>query len=427
MSQGIPPVRELSSQQRRCNLLLWLYRTTLCTPFSTQQSEGLDQINGVDITTLDGDLAQVRREIHKQHHLEIDARFHVQGKALDQRLCLLQALRRGLRSSPAFIDDYFKPWLNQQLTQYSTLASSCEKDRLTSLIERCESELEQEFTPRDRLFLQLYIPWCLLQNAQGHYVTFTAQQQQWLHIKPEFRAANILYDQLQPACGNPSRSEDRDFFILLLTLLQQHRHDSSGSELDQRLMHAVKHLIASFQDVSGMTFSSDEGLFRQLFAHLGPMIERCKFAIGIENQLQNEVERMYPRLMRTTREALASFAAQYQITLSEAEVGLIAVIFGAWLMQGNALQEKQILLLTDHNSELEHAVEQQIREATLIPLNIKYQTLAAFHQYGAPSGVAMIVTPYATKTTDADPLVIHTQLPLAKDQRKRIRSLLEAR
>ncbi|MCZ7024079.1 stationary phase inducible protein CsiE, partial [Salmonella enterica subsp. enterica] len=91
-----------------------------------------------------------------------------------------------------------------------------------------------------------------------------------------------------------------------------------------------------------------------------------------------------------------------------------AITFGAWLMQGNALQEKQILLLTHNNPELEEAVEQQIREATLLPLNIKYQTLTDFYKFGAPSGVAMIVTPYATRSTDADPLVIHTQLPLAK-------------
>jgi hypothetical protein len=90
------------------------------------------------------------------------------------------------------------------------------------------------------------------------------------------------------------------------------------------------------------------------------------------------------------------------------------------------LQEKQILLLTDADAELEQAVEQQIREATLIPLNIKYQTLDDFHQQGAPSGVAMIVTPYPTQTIDADPLIIFTQLPLTKEERKRIRSLLEA-
>jgi len=135
---------------------------------------------------------------------------------------------------------------------------------------------------------------------------------------------------------------------------------------------------------------------------------------------------MYPRLVRTTREALEDFQDEYQIHLSEEEIGLVAVTFGAWLMQGNALHEKQILLLTYNNPPLEEAVEQRIREATLLPLNIQYQTLEEFQKHGAPDGVAMIVTPYATRITDADPLVIHTQLPLAKEQRKRIRSLLEA-
>jgi len=200
MSQAVPPVLELSSQQRRCNLLLWLYTRSLYTPLSLQQSAGFEQIKGIDISKADGDLAQVRREIHKLHHLEIDALFHVQGTSLDQRLCLLQALRRGLRSSPDFVDEYFKPWLDKQIAQYATLTNSCAIDKLTLLIDRCESELEQTFLPRDRLFLQLYIPWSLLQNLQDRHVTFSAQQQQWLRIKPEFRAADAMYAQLQQSC-----------------------------------------------------------------------------------------------------------------------------------------------------------------------------------------------------------------------------------
>ncbi|MFW8211337.1 PRD domain-containing protein, partial [Klebsiella pneumoniae] len=90
-------------------------------------------------------------------------------------------------------------------------------------------------------------------------------------------------------------------------------------------------------------------LIRQLFAHLGPAIERCHFAIGIDNLLQDEVTRKYPRLVRTSRKALESFQLEYQIRLSEEEIGLVAVTFGAWLMQGNALQEKQILLLINDN------------------------------------------------------------------------------
>ncbi|STQ61060.1 stationary phase inducible protein CsiE [Pseudescherichia vulneris] len=60
----------------------------------------------------------------------------------------------------------------------------------------------------------------------------------------------------------------------------------------------------------------------------------------------------------------------------------MAVIFGAWLMQENDLHEKQVVLLTDDAPERERAIEEQLRELTLLPLNIKYLPLATFQQEG---------------------------------------------
>jgi hypothetical protein len=53
------------------------------------------------------------------------------------------------------------------------------------------------------------------------------------------------------------------------------------------------------------------------------------------------------------------------------------VIFGAWLMQKADLHEKQVVLLTRENCELEQALEMQLRELTLLPLNIKYLSARA--------------------------------------------------
>jgi transcriptional antiterminator len=50
--------------------------------------------------------------------------------------------------------------------------------------------------------------------------------------------------------------------------------------------------------------------------------------------------------MRTTQAALSEFEATYEIAFNQDEVGLIAVIFGAWLMQKSDLHEKQVVLLT---------------------------------------------------------------------------------
>jgi hypothetical protein len=42
---------------------------------------------------------------------------------------------------------------------------------------------------------------------------------------------------------------------------------------------------------------------------------------------------------------------------------------------------------------LEQALEQQLRELTLLPLNIKYQSVERFQKEGAPKEVTLIVTP----------------------------------
>jgi hypothetical protein len=98
--------------------------------------------------------------------------------------------------------------------------------------------------------------------------------------------------------------------------------------------------------------------------------------------------------MRTTQAALEEFEANWQVRFSQEEVSLIAVIFGAWLMQKSDLQEKQVVLLTDDNPDLEQSLEQQLRELTLLPLNIKYLSVSTFQKEGAPKEVTLIVTLY---------------------------------
>jgi transcriptional antiterminator len=425
MSLDTSPVPELSAQQRRCNLLLMLY-----APLEAVQLENVGQINGVDLPTTQKDIAQLSADIQRLHRLEIivtgEQHCQLYGSLLDKRICLIDGLRRAIRSSPDFVNRRFSPQLKQLLSQMPNVDNVHYEEQFPRIIERLSQQLNREFTGRDEQFLRIFLQICLWQNISPTQLEFTDQQRLWLHDKPEYIAASLVFDKLQTLCAEPIAECERDFITLLLRLIKNHSYESSGSDEDRKLMREIEELVAHFQDVSGMRFSSYEGLISQLFAHLGPAIERCRFAITVDSQMQDEVNRMYPRLMRTTRDALEGFKDAYQITFSDEEVGLVAVIFGAWLMQGNALQEKQILLLTDADAELEQAVEQQIREATLIPLNIKYQTLDDFHQQGAPSGVAMIVTPYPTQTIDADPLIIFTQLPLTKEERKRIRSLLEA-
>jgi transcriptional antiterminator len=100
------------------------------------------------------------------------------------------------------------------------------------------------------------------------------------------------------------------------------------------------------------------------------------------------------------------------------------VIFGAWLMQKSDLQEKQVVLLTDDNPELEQSLEQQLRELTLLPLNIKYLSVSTFRK-GAPKEVTLIVTPYTTALPLFSPPLFHADETFSAHQQQQI-GMLEA-
>ncbi|MDS1495977.1 stationary phase inducible protein CsiE [Shigella dysenteriae] len=170
----------------------------------------------------------------------------------------------------------------------------------------------------------------------------------------------------------------------------------------------------------------EQGLCDQLYTHLAQALNRSLFAIGIDNTLPEEFARLYPRLVRTTRAALAGFESEYGVHLSDEESGLVAVIFGAWLMQENDLHEKQIILLTGNDSEREAQIEQQLRELTLLPLNIKHMSVKVFLQTGAPRSAALIIAPYTMPLPLFSPPLIYTDLTLTTHQQEQIRKMLES-
>ncbi len=187
--------------------------------------------------------------------------------------------------------------------------------------------------------------------------------------------------------GSALRPMSENLFPLAAVYVAQNPDPvRDGHPHDRRLRLAISGLIHRFQILAGRAFSDEQGLSDQLYIHLSQALIRSVFAIGIDSTLTEEVTRLYPRLLRTTQAALSEFEEAWHIRFNEEETGLIAVIFGAWLMQKSDLHEKQVLLLTDDNPAIEEALEQQLRELTLLPLNIKYQSVERFQKEGAPKG-----------------------------------------
>ncbi len=417
-----PETSVFSRQQRRCHLILML-----CLPEPEVTLEMYCQLNGVEDAVARQDIAEVTLEIQRYHQLIIEqdqqGLLRLNGAQLNQRLCLLHGLRRALRLSPDFVCHYFTPRIRQRLQRNEVSKALYDEHNLQALIQHCSRQLMREYNARDRHFLQIYLQYSL---AHDCLVDFNPEQARWLSVKTEYALAQEILRCWHRQGYQPTSADDAIPLALLFSQLHIPSVSQPVGEHESQLLLAIQQLILRFQQLSGMQFSNHDELCAQLFSHLGQALERVQFAVGIDHTLVEDVARQYPRLLRTTRAALVEFEQQFSLQFSDEELGLTAIIFGAWLMQENALHEKQVLLLTGFDRELERCVEQQLRELTLLPLNIKYLTVDDYQRNSAPKGISLVITPYVTTLPLFSPPLIHAELPLGEHQQRSIRALLES-
>ncbi len=424
MTQLSSPPSVLSSPQRRCQMLLMLYLPGTVTP------EIIGYINGVDGGIARQDIVETSSEIQRYHRLSImthpDGSFRIEGAPLDRRLCLLHWLRRAMRLCPQFVQQHFTPTLKAALKQRGIPVACFDDTNLHALVNLCGRRLNRQFESRDTQFLRLFLQYCLMEQHGGLSPDFSETQHLWTAQRLEYLAAQEIMRHWQRRVPVPPHHDEQLFLALMFMMLRVPDPLKDNHPQDIQLRVAVTELIAAFRGLSGMAFSDERGLANQLYIHLAQALDRCLFGIGIDNALPEEVTRLYPRLMRSTREACAQLETHYGIQFSDEEIGLIAIIFGAWLMQENDIQEKQVLLLTGNDRQLEEHIEQQLRELTLLPLNIKYLSVHTFQKEGATKEVALIITPYHTSLPLFSAPLIHATLPLGEHQQQRIREILES-
>ncbi len=90
---------------------------------------------------------------------------------------------------------------------------------------------------------------------------------------------------------------------------------------------------------------------------------------------------------------MSEFEEAWHIRFNEEETGLIAVIFGARLMQKSDLHEKQVLLLTDDNPAIEEATGTTAARTNAAAAEYQIPERRALSEGRVRPGVTLIVTP----------------------------------
>lgn len=399
-------VYELSGEERRCNILL-----RLSTARGDVFIQTFNAINKVSRNTTLEDLHRVGQEISRRDGVEVcflkKSGYFIDGPTLKKRLCLLYFLQRGLKYKNHFLENAVARILDENV--HETHRTAAELSLLVAdLIQEAQRRLDRNFTDKDRRLLRYALLLSCVDIAAGGEVSFDAQQRTYLRDVPEFDAGRRIRAMIEESLGREIGLDEDYFLALLLLSAKSHVLTPGTGREDRRLVEAIVQMVDIFQEVSGFTCHDLEGLVARLFSHLRPAIHRCLFSIHLDNVLRDDIAQKYPRLLETTRHAVVALEKEYGIRLSEDELGYIAILFGSRLTPEELRPERRVLLVTEGGISTTTLLERQLRELTILPLDLCSCSMSEFLAAACPTDVDVIVT-----TADL-PIGSHHDVPSVK-------------
>lgn len=423
MSEHQPPPSALSRSQRQSYLTLLLVIAE--QPLNSVQLQIPD--TPVLSPETEEDLQLLSDILHNNYQLQLVALqsegYRLTGSELQKRICLFSHFRRLLHQAPSLTEPIALKVI-QRMQRRKIAPLSFDEGTLRQLIPATlPSQMCSHLKAGSVLLLQLVLNYVFSSTER---VRFNNRQREWLGEKEWLpMAKNIAaYCQHQGIPSTLLPEDEIRFLTLLLTLLDTPYGNLQYGHQQTELMAATGQLINRFGRLASIDMSDNPSLKQRLYCHLTLAVERHYFSIGIDNSVSNELIEMYPAMFRLTSQALSIFEQHYQLTFSRQETMLIALLLVSGAMEVTGYEERQIIVLTNDNPELEQEVERILRESVLLPVTVHRQTLNSFRQYGAPRGVALVISPYIVQLPLFSPPLIHTELPMTDHQQECIRKIL---
>ncbi|MCT4708578.1 PRD domain-containing protein [Enterobacteriaceae bacterium H16N7] len=384
---------KLCSEERRNHLLLNIACSNL--PLLTQQ---LSKLNNVSRNTTLDDLSTLKSTLQEQHGLTLSVSkkegYHITGGQLELRLCIHQMLQHSLKYAQAQVEIRVEQVLRKHLTEQG-LCTDKVKSAIVFAIDQAESHLNCVFSDKDKRLLLYMMMFSLLDTLQGHYVEFTAAQINALRSQPECWAAASLNNCLSELLNIGEIAGNTLFLTLLLSVSKKIASTPGDSAEDKRLTYCIQRLVEQFQSLSGVYFSDVSNLVARLFSHLGPAIHRCLFNIKSENVLRDDVIQRYPLIFQLCQQAITELEAEYQVAFNDDELSYITISFAAWLDRKPETGEQAVLLVTEGGVSSTAILENQLRNLTVLPLDIRHLSYSKFMAQPMPAHTRLVVSSIA--------------------------------
>ena len=312
--------------------------------------------------TVSGDLKRVEERL-EEFGLKIEKRPHygirVIGEELSRRLCLASSVVESLAREEAATGKALPGGGDKTSIVEGAQAGPCRMtslDKIAKIVDAAVDEFDFQINSLTYQNLLVHISIALMRIQEGNYVPVDLGANSCICDDRVADVAAGIATRIRCELGVELPESERSYIAIHLagkemiadsdTALEGKEGEETGLVISEEVWSVVTQMLEVVWKSFRYDFRDDLELRMNLARHIVPLVVRLRYHLHIDNPILTDIRRRYPLAYSMALDSSAVLAEHYGATLSENEVGFIAMAFALSLERHRTeLPKKNILVV----------------------------------------------------------------------------------
>ncbi len=286
------------------------------------QQELADELY-VGISTLKINLKDAIKKF-KKYNLEIitykNKGIQVAGKENQLRYCISEYIFRNLN---------LENESGKKGNFYQNLFVGIDVKTVKNILIKVTTSYEMTLTDNSLENLLIHVLITMKRSLFQHNVFFTLQESSKIEKCKEFIIAKSIFKEIYRKLKIDITANE--LYYLTQHLIASQKYNDTEGQSGKFIEKLVYAMLNRVNIVAGINFLQDDNLMKWLKIHLESVIPRMRFNMNIRNEILDVIKNEYPLAFQIAIIASKVIEENEKITVSENEIGYIAIHFGAAL------------------------------------------------------------------------------------------------
>ena len=312
--------------------------------------------------TVSGDLKRVEERL-EEFGLKIEKRPHygirVIGEELSRRLCLASSVVESLAREEAATGKALPGGGDKTSIVEGAQAGPCRMtslDKIAKIVDAAVDEFDFQINSLTYQNLLVHISIALMRIQEGNYVPVDLGANSCICDDRVADVAAGIAARIRCELGVELPESEQSYIAIHLagkemiadpdTALEGKEGEETGLVISEEVWSVVTQMLEVVWKSFRYDFRDDLELRMNLARHIVPLVVRLRYHLHIDNPILTDIRRRYPLAYSMALDSSAVLAEHYGATLSENEVGFIAMAFALSLERHRTeLPKKNILVV----------------------------------------------------------------------------------